>query len=356
MLGLAAGLVPPAMAVAQDSAGAATPAVGFTRVVPSLSYAPLTGLLVGGQFLRVQRVSADPSQRPSVIRASAFVTTKRQLRLATEADLWRRANRLRLFAGAEFAIFPSPFFGIGIGTTPEQEERFTPVTIGGQLGAQRQLRPGLFVAGLVRVRSYEITRYDSLGVLQDGTIPGSTGATIAPVELSVAWDTRDNVYSARRGVFARVAGAAAFDGVVASTAYRTWEVDARAYAAATATTVLALQLRVDGTGGAPPFTEYAQLGGTRLRGYVDGRYRDRHAVSGQVEVRQHVWGPIAVVGFGGVGTVLPDFDALSRIAWRGMGGGGVRVMLLPAERLALRVDVGVGASSRALTIGVGEAF
>ena len=41
-----------------------------------------------------------------------------------------------------------------------------------------------------------------------------------------------------------------------------------------------------------------------MRGYYEGRYRDKHKIEGQVELRQHVWKRNGVVVWIGAGTVF----------------------------------------------------
>lgn len=55
----------------------------------------------------------------------------------------------------------------------------------------------------------------------------------------------------------------------------------------------------------------AELGGTRsMRGYYEGRYRDKHSLEATVELRQHVWKRNGIVVWVGAGTIFPKFSAL----------------------------------------------
>ena len=54
--------------------------------------------------------------------------------------------------------------------------------------------------------------------------------------------------------------------------------------------LLAGELRGTFNFGNPSWAMMALLGNSySMRGYYEGRYRDKHKIEGQVELRQHVW-------------------------------------------------------------------
>ena len=63
--------------------------------------------------------------------------------------------------------------------------------------------------------------------------------------------------------------------------------------------------------GDPSWGMMALLGSSNtMRGYYEGRYRDKHKMEGTVELRQHVWKRNGIVVWAGAGTVFPKFSAL----------------------------------------------
>ena len=60
--------------------------------------------------------------------------------------------------------------------------------------------------------------------------------------------------------------------------------------------------------GSVPGTMLARLGGSyRMRGYYEGRYRDRQMVEVQAELRQHIYNRHGVAVWVGAGNVFPTF-------------------------------------------------
>jgi outer membrane protein assembly factor BamA len=112
------------------------------------------------------------------------------------------------------------------------------------------------------------------------------------------------------------------------------------------------------TGGQPPFYENCIYGtDNELRGYIAGRYLDRYVVATQLEYRLALPKRLGVVGFGGLGEVVPGGNQQFRTKnFLPSGGGGVRFELSKKYRVNLRLDFAQGKDSHTWSIGVGEAF
>ncbi|MFZ1008728.1 MAG: BamA/TamA family outer membrane protein [Candidatus Sulfotelmatobacter sp.] len=122
--------------------------------------------------------------------------------------------------------------------------------------------------------------------------------------------------------------------------------------------VLAYNLFVCGTGGKPPFYGNCIYGtNNELRGYTAGRYLDRYMFATQLEYRLTLPKRFGVVGFAGIGEVLPGSSQLLRInhVLPG-GGGGVRFKISKPYNVNLRADVARGKDTWTWSMGVGEAF
>jgi hypothetical protein len=142
-----------------------------------------------------------------------------------------------------------------------------------------------------------------------------------------------------------------------STGFQVFSLDARLYRHVRRNAVLALEGAFDGVAGTVPFEELPQLGGGELRAYVYGRWRDRVALRGQAEWRQHlVWrfGGVAFVGAGGIGS---DIGALWKAPVRTTYGGGLRFNLSTKENANFSMDYARGQQgANALSFGFAEAF
>ncbi|MGA9587929.1 MAG: BamA/TamA family outer membrane protein [Terracidiphilus sp.] len=113
------------------------------------------------------------------------------------------------------------------------------------------------------------------------------------------------------------------------------------------------------TGGEPPFYMNCIYGSSNeLRGYVAGKYFDRHMVTTQGEYRLALPYRLGVVGFGGIGEAIPGNDQLlfRKNSFLPAGGAGLRFLLSKDYHVNLRSDFAWGRDSHTFTLGVGEAF
>lgn len=119
--------------------------------------------------------------------------------------------------------------------------------------------------------------------------------------------------------------------------------------------VLAANLHSCNTWGNTPWGVLPTFGGSHImRGYWEGRYRDKMATSATLELRQHVWRRNYFAVWVGAGTVYPKFSALRfgnilpdfGIGYRWEFKKGVNV----------RLDAGFGRGEKSFNFSLNEAF
>jgi len=123
--------------------------------------------------------------------------------------------------------------------------------------------------------------------------------------------------------------------------------------------VLALQLYSQiNFGNSVPIRSLALLGGANsMRGYYDGRYRDRNQLVFQAEYRLNVYKRFGVVIFGNTGDVGHTPADYSFKDLKYSYGAGIRFALTKTEKLNLRADYGIGSGvNHGFYLQVGEAF
>jgi hypothetical protein len=121
--------------------------------------------------------------------------------------------------------------------------------------------------------------------------------------------------------------------------------------------VLAYNLYLCGTGGAPPFYGQCIYGASNeLRGYTAGQYLDRYMIATQLEYRLVLPWRFGLVGFGGIGGVAPGADRFRSNQILPAGGMGIRFLLSKKYHVNLRTDFAWGKDNFTWGMGVGEAF
>lgn len=104
-----------------------------------------------------------------------------------------------------------------------------------------------------------------------------------------------------------------------------------------------------------PWPMMAYVGGPfRMRGYYEGRYRDKSIVEMQVELRQHIWRRNGVAVWVAAANVFPEFD---QMRWRKtLLNAGVGYRWAFKENVNVRFDVGVTKNGIGFAFNVNEAF
>jgi hypothetical protein len=327
-------------------------------VVPILGYTPETKLLGGLGLVRIGRRRGAPAgDRPTTLGARAIYTQEGQSSLALSGDWWTRGNAARYTGNGELSRFPFRFYGIGRAPS-DTGERYEPRTVAAGATGQWRVRRALYLGGGYQLTDVAMEETSPTGLLRPGTITGSAGGRRASALALTSWDTRDNVYFARRGALVSLTGGLGARPLGSDFAFRRVRLDARTYVGRGRLGAVALQAVTEVAGGSVPFDVLPLVGGASvLRGNPEGRFRDRAVAAVQAEYRS---GPIwarrfGFAAFAGAGDVAP------RLGEIGGGvipsaGAGLRYLLDPKERVHLRVDVAVGKNGVGPYIAFGEAF
>lgn len=174
--------------------------------------------------------------------------------------------------------------------------------------------------------------------------------------VSLVYDNRDNLTNPHRGICLninqmfrpRIMGN---DYAFSTTAFRF-----DAYQRLGKGTVLAEDIGANLNFGNPSWGMMAELGGTHsMRGYYEGRYRDKHSLEATVELRQHVWKRNGIVVWVGAGTIFPKFSALRSKQILPNAGVGYRWEF--KKNVNVRLDYGFGKSGQSgFLFNINEAF
>ncbi|WP_201986135.1 BamA/TamA family outer membrane protein [Hymenobacter rubidus] len=335
---------------------------------PILFSQPETGFGYGLAILPVYRLGADTLTRPSNARLLLYRTTEKQSAIQLTHNIFTAGEKL-IISGelSYYYAFPVNYYGFGPGTALDDNSKIQYSLLIFNQRVLRRVVPHLF-AGL----QYRLTNLSDVRI-NTGTEDGRP----SPLELrplrertqttvssgigpSFLYDNRDNILSSFHGNYLEVS--ALFNGgaLGSDNAFGRYQLDARHFQPLfrSERTILALQLLAQFHGGYVPFRELANLGGaSQLRGYYEGRYRDRQLLAAQAEVRHHLFWRLNGAVFGGIGQVGDSLDSFGEGGLKVAGGGGIRFQFNRHDRLNARLDYGVGrGGSSGVYFSIGEAF
>ncbi len=173
--------------------------------------------------------------------------------------------------------------------------------------------------------------------------------------LTAQYDSRDNLTYPHSGIYARLDQRFNPRFLFNDYAFSLTELTFSAYHGAWKGATIAYRLHSRFTYGNTPWGLLSTLGGSHsMRGYFDGRYRDKSAADVCVELRQHVRRRNSLAAWVGAGCIFPKFSALR---WRHvLPNYGIGYRWEFKKNVNVRLDLGFGRGQTGFIFNINEAF
>lgn len=249
--------------------------------------------------------------------------------------------------------FPSYFWGIGYdkGENNDNKSKYNRIKFQFKPNFLFRLNSNIYMGPILDVQWVNSYRIENPELFdgQDKSI-ANYGAG-----LNFTYDTRDFVLNAHRGNYFKLEQMF-YPGFAANDyAFSYSDLTYCGYREVWKGGVLALELHSLFNYGDVPWTMLAQVGGPgRMRGYYEGRYRDKNIMEGQVELRQHIKGRNGVVAWFGLANVFSDFNGIYMKKTLPNYGIGYRWEF--KKRVNIRFDLGFTKDSPNMVFNINEAF
>lgn len=174
--------------------------------------------------------------------------------------------------------------------------------------------------------------------------------------FSAVYDTRDVLTYPHRGFYINLSQCFRPRFMGNDYAFSTTELQVDAYQRVWKGAILAEDFRTMLNFGNPSWGMMALLGNSNsMRGYYEGRYRDKHKMEAQVELRQHVWKRNSLTTWVGAGTVFHKFSEMRSRHILPNFGIGYRWEF--KKNVNVRLDYGFGkAGQTGFLFNINEAF
>jgi hypothetical protein len=325
--------------------------------LPFAFYTPETKLAIGGGLVGLFRSSAGPSEKPSSITASVQAAMTGQYLFVVTPQLYLSGSTVLFAAEAKFGLIVDRFYGIGdrapdIGNPSYARQLFDVRAL-----IRKMLTEGLDVGPAIEFSHERIVDARSNPFLQTGSAFVGEEGWLAGAGFVIVHDSRDDVFFPSSGSDLTLRTVSFGRAIGSQYAFGYTEADLRGYSSIDETQTVALQLYGKTVTGRPPFYRLATLGGQNiLRGYFEGRVRDKTCLAAQAEYRRAMIGRVTGVVFVGVGAVAASPGKLALPGLLSSIGTGLRFRIDSEEKINLRLDLGVGRNAAGVYIGVGEAF
>ena len=327
---------------------------------PYAFYSPESKLAIGAGGMLYFRTARLPNIRLSKIIVSGYYTTNHQYFLFLSPKIYfpGREN-IQLDSRLTYSKEVSKFYGTG-GSSPDIDH---PEYIMNVFNLYFNIFKRSFFLdnlsfGLIYDFEHDEMRDRKLNpFLRDETLLGINGGQISGLGVNYQVDLRDNTsYPAENGLY-QISAIFYGPSLGSDFSFNVYEADLRHYFSFPEENILADNLYGKFTEGQAPFYRLPRLGGSnRMRGYFEGRYRDKHYIMAQVEYRRIVWWRLGVAVFYGIGEVASDLGRFRLNAAKHSYGFGLRFVFDEKERINLRADIGFGQNSNGIYFNLEEAF
>ncbi len=335
----------------------ATPRGGFV-VTPVAYYTPETRLAFGVVGIHYFRLGHSlPPSRLSHYRFNFIRTQNKQSIAQVDYELYLAGGDFLVDGMAKFWLFPDRFYGIGNRNAEADRENYSSRNWRLQMNMQRRWGENFFAGLRMEFFSLRVVEIEDGGLLASCDIPGSQGGRLSALGLFGKWDSRDNTFSTASGTYCALFFNFFTPALASDFTFTQIILDARKYFPLGTAQVLAVQGIFKSVQGDSPFQTLPMFGGLNLmRGFYEGRYRDRNMLALQAEYRRPLWGRFGLCGFAGAAQVQDKASRLALNEFHVAGGIGLRYKFNRRENLNIRLDAGFAGHSPAFYLTFAEAF
>lgn len=329
-----------------------------TVISPVVFYSPETSMAFGAAGSRIFRsFSKDEEAKPSSISPFFVYTLKKQIIASLALDIYFKNNTWHLTGNLGFMKFPTKFYGIGPGSLQAMEEDYTPRNFFVFMSLLREIGGGFHAGIQYHLMDWKLQEVEPGGQLDMMGIRGSERGTISGLGLVLNRDTRNHIYNPYSGDWMDLNVRFYRKAFGSTHRFTNVTLDLRKYVPLFSRSVFAARLLIQHQYGSVPFMEMAKMGGPNLmRGYFEGRFRDKNLIALQTEYRFPISGRFRGVGFVSAGNVSHTPAQMNFSNLKFSYGAGVRFLMLKNENIYLRFDIGFNEEGSGFYFGIFEAF
>ena len=231
------------------------------------------------------------------------------------------------------------FYGVGAGNEAGRKELFDVRIPRFRINYLRKIESHIFLGARWWFEEYDIHHLPAESWLNDPSIPGGKGHRTSGPGIVAVWDNRDNIYYSLSGNYIEIVTHHQDKIWGSEFNYVRMRVDYRQFIRTAKTQALGLHVFGDFIAGEVPFSQMPAAGNNkRMRGYYEGRYRDKNAWILETEYRGYFWkrwGAAAFFNYAFLANHVTSFNTKQDYA---SAGGGIRFAFDREKRVNVRLD------------------
>jgi hypothetical protein len=327
--------------------------------VPLVFLTPETSWGFGAAGVYTFRLKGEPAtSRPSQLQLGGAYTLENQILAYLPFQLFWQDEAYNTYGELGYYRYTYFYYGIGNDFEDYEGELFDLAYPRVRLNVAYKALGDWYLGLRYWMDDNRVSGTAAGGLLETRRPEGIDGGLLSGAGPLALLDQRDNVFYPTQGKYLELGLLYSGKAVGSDFEFTKYTVDARKYwSREDSEAVFALNAYLEFNTGQPPFTHLSMVGGTRLlRGYYQGRYRDRQMAILQAEYRFSIIWRFKGTVFGGLGNLADQPQDFQLTNTRYTLGLGLRFLLLKDEKAHVRVDYGFGKNTSGVYITVGEAF
>lgn len=328
--------------------------------MPVLFKTPETGWAFGlsGTASFKTSFKKDSLTRTSTINALGIFSQKEQNIQGFDATIYFPNETHILYAQIVHSYFPDKFWGIGSLTKNSNEEKYTFEQFNITPHLKRKFGKHLFFGILGDYQNILKLKYNSGNIFDTSFFTGKKPYQILGLGLSASYDTRNSTFWPTKGMFLQCQFTTHTKNIFSDFNFNKLIIETRFFKSVFKNQIVAFQFYNYSTFGNTPYRSLASMGGVNnLRGFYQGRYKDKCMTTLIGEYRAYLFWKLSATVFVGVGNVYSHLDEITKSNLTCSYGCGLRLSILEKEKLHLRLDYGYfDKYNNGIYFTVGECF
>ena len=306
--------------------------------------------IVGSGFYKVN--GCDSTMQPSNVTIYGDVSTSKFVMVGLRGNTLFPGDKMRLNYNLSFYYQPTYVWGIGFDKCDVDSNKtkmnYRQVSLNVEYLVR--LTKGFYAGACIRWKYVSARDFTRMDLVEDQDLTVRNYG----IGFTLQYDTRDLITNAYSGIYLHLSQIFHPKWLWNKYSFSTTELNACYYHKVWKGGIVAGQYYTKFNFGSPAWATMSQFGdeGT-MRGYYNGRYRDKHIMTAQVELRQHVWRRNGIAVWVGAGSVFHDSSSFKH--WLPNYGIGYRWEY--KNRMNVRLDFGLGKSGQnGFIFNINEAF
>lgn len=329
-------------------------------LLPLAYYTPETK--VAGGLLLIKNLWKEKEGHTSNVMATASVTLNNQAMVSIAPRLYLQGGEWELGGVLFYSYFPNKYYGRGVENSLKTPEKYTENSFVMAVNGGRNIYERLFIRGGVAQDLRKIIDFEVGGEMEKEIQNLAMSLQVLSVNAGLEWDERDYPQAPRQGSWYRITQSfyepRDREDKKDLERFRKIDFDFRQYVTIAPQWVAAAQLVASELQGEQiPFQYLNSIGGgSRMRGFYAGQYRDKSLGMFQAELRFERtprWTPAIFAGVARMATKISDLNSADSFY---SGGAGIQYVLDPENRTKLRLDFGMTNKESGAYFLIGEAF